>query len=109
LVGIFSHIPPIFFDPPPLFTLTALVPLIPKWARFSLYYFTQYMSLSFRRPYVHSRFWLGAFWVPYLGVTGAASCERCLCLLNFIIVFFCRIKVIYRLALPNERFRILLH
>jgi hypothetical protein len=40
------------------------------------------MSLSFHRPYVHFRFWFGAFWVPYFDVSGAASCERCLCLVD---------------------------
>jgi hypothetical protein len=39
---------------------------------------------------IHSRFWFGALWIPSLGVSGAASCERCLCFVDFYscIIFF---------------------
>jgi hypothetical protein len=30
----------------------------------------------------------GAFWVPYLSVSGAASCERCLCPVDLYSCFF---------------------
>jgi hypothetical protein len=45
-------------------------------------FISHYMSHCFH-PHVHSRFLFGAFWVPYLSVSGDASCERCLCLVDF--------------------------
>jgi hypothetical protein len=47
-VSIFSTPPPLlshFYTTPHPFTLTALITLIPIWARFSLYYFTLHVPL----------------------------------------------------------------
>jgi hypothetical protein len=85
-VGIFSTPSPIFKAPHHLFTLTALNSLIPLWVRFSWYYYTLHVPLF--HPYVHTRFLFGAFLVPYLSVSEAASCERCLCLVDLYSCFF---------------------
>jgi hypothetical protein len=84
--------------PPSFFTLTALIPLIPIWVCFILYCFTHYMSMSFSRPCVYSRFLFSACWEPCLGARGAASCERCVCLVDLHSCFaFLNCLIIYQI------------
>jgi hypothetical protein len=52
------------------------------------------MSLFFHRPYVHSGFWFGAFWMPCFGVSETASSERYLCLVDlYSCLLFCESSI----------------
>ncbi|XP_060598719.1 uncharacterized protein LOC132752414 isoform X2 [Ruditapes philippinarum] len=63
-------------------------PLNPIWARFSLYYFTHYMSLSLHRPYVHSSFGLVPSECPTLVCRGLRPLNAAFALLILILVFY---------------------